>query len=91
LNGEHDQIVFRQTSDDGLTNQIPEGFSFADPIDPRAYPTDGQRRQLEAIAQELSGRGEAASIGDEGLMAVRVVDAVYRSSAEGQPIDIAGS
>jgi len=38
---------------DAVAARIPESFSFADPIEPRDYPTDGQRAQLQAITRML--------------------------------------
>ncbi|MGX8012430.1 Gfo/Idh/MocA family protein [Mesorhizobium sp. ORM8.1] len=88
INGEHDEIVFRQTKSDRAASNIPQSFSFADPIEPRDYPTDGQRAQLQAIVRTLLDP-HAPDIDDiEALMAVRVIDAIYRSSAEGRPVEV---
>ncbi|MBX3567790.1 MAG: Gfo/Idh/MocA family oxidoreductase [Rhizobiaceae bacterium] len=86
INGEHDEIVFRQTSGDRAVTSIPQSFSFADPTEPRAYPTDGQRAQLQAIVTALLGPPAIDDI--DALMAVRVIDAIYRSSAEGRAVEV---
>jgi UDP-N-acetyl-2-amino-2-deoxyglucuronate dehydrogenase len=88
INGEHDEIVFRQTKNDAAASSIPETFSFADPIDPRAYPTDGQRAQLKAIVKILLDPDAPATDDGAALMAVRVIDAIYRSSAEGRSVEV---
>lgn len=88
INGEHDEIVFRQTRGDATASAIPSSFSFADPTDPRDYPTDGQRAQLQAIVASLRDQNAPALDDVDALMAVRVIDAIYRSSAEGRPIGI---
>jgi UDP-N-acetyl-2-amino-2-deoxyglucuronate dehydrogenase len=88
INGEHDQIVFRHTKDDATSAAIPADFSFADPTNPRDYPTDGQRAQLRAIVGTLL-RGTAPESSDEDLlMAARVTDAIYKSSAESRLIEV---
>lgn len=88
INGEHDEIVFRQTKSDPAASTIPNTFSFADPIEPRDYPTDGQRKQLQGIVRTLLD-GDAPAADDlEALMAVRVIDAIYRSSSAGRPVEV---
>lgn len=80
INGEHDQILFRQVAGDVSRNDIPANFSFRDPTDPQDYPTDGQRRQLQAIIDRLlTGTRDESGI-EDALRNVRVVDAIYRSS-----------
>jgi predicted dehydrogenase len=88
LNGEHDQVVFRQTVEGLPAAAIPSGFSFADPTDPRKYPTEGQRRQLQAVVNELFDHHESDSTGENALRSVRVIDAIYRSAREGKPIEV---
>lgn len=89
LNAEHDQIVFRRTVEDATATAIPPDFSFADPTEPRDYPTEGQRRQLQAIVDEIRGVGSLAVSNEPGLWATRVIDAIYHSAREGRSIDIA--
>lgn len=88
LNGEHDQIVFRGVDGETATRQVPADFSFADPIDPRDYPTEGQRRQLQAIVRNLLSRADTTSSIALALRSVRVVDAIYRSAATGDTVTI---
>jgi predicted dehydrogenase len=88
FNGEHDQIVFRQTVDGLPAAAIPSGFSFADLTDPRKYPTEGQRRQLQAVVNELCDHRASDSTGVNALRSVRVIDAIYRSAREGKPIEV---
>ena len=88
INGEHDEIAFRQTKSDAVASAIPETFSFADPIEPRDYPTDGQRAQLQAIVKTLLDPYALATDHSEALMAVRVIDAIYQSSAEGRSVEV---
>lgn len=88
INGEHDEIVFRQVRGDPAPSPIPETFSFADPTDPRDYPTDGQRKQLQAIVAALTDPSAPTTYAGEALMAVRVIDAIYRSSASGKAVEI---
>lgn len=88
INGEHDEIVFRQTKDDKVASRIPASFSFGDPIEPRDYPTDCQRKQLQAIVSSLRDQHRAAAEDVEALMAVRVVAAIYRSSSQGMPVEV---
>jgi predicted dehydrogenase len=89
INGEHDQVVFRSMSDEGTLTEIPVGFSFADPSNPRDYPTDGQRAQLQAIVDVLRKGTLSDSDADDAMMAVKVIDAIYRSAAASRPIRIA--
>lgn len=91
INGEHDQIVFRQTKDETTAGAIPAGFSFADPTDPRDYPTDGQRAQLTAIVDTLLKGATPESCDRDLLMAARVTDAIYRSSEECRLVRISGA
>lgn len=84
FNGEHDQIVFRQTSAQGITHTIPDDFSFADPQDPRDYPTSGQRIQLQHITDALQ-TGNLA-VDERALLSVKVVDAIYASANEQRAI-----
>jgi len=88
INGEHDEVVFRQTVDDPAGTMLPPTFSFADPIEPRDYPTDGQRKQLQAVVHTLLGRYDPAAGDPDPLITVRVIDAIYRSSAEGRPVEL---
>ncbi|CDX35518.1 Oxidoreductase domain protein [Mesorhizobium plurifarium] len=88
INGEHDEIVFRKTRGDATASGIPQSFSFADPTDPRDYPTDGQRAQLQAIVSSLRAQNAPAIDDVDALIAVRVIDAIYRSSAEGRPAEV---
>lgn len=88
INGEHDQIVFRAVAGDPPASGIPAGFSFADPTDPRDYPTEGQRRQLQAIIDRLrTGTADDDAIAD-AIRDVRVVDAIYRSHATATTISL---
>ncbi|WP_338811427.1 Gfo/Idh/MocA family oxidoreductase (plasmid) [Agrobacterium leguminum] len=87
FNGEHDEILFRQTAKDGLTHRIPPAFSFGDLQNPRDYPTHGQRAQLQAIVNDLQ-QGKTPNDGPRGLLSVQVVEAIYRSSAEGRPVSL---
>ncbi|WP_256385419.1 MULTISPECIES: Gfo/Idh/MocA family protein [unclassified Erwinia] len=80
INGEHDQIVYRCCDQEGETHSMPAAFSFADPQDPRDYPTHGQRIQLQHITDALL-RGEI-SCDDRALLSVRVVEGIYRSAAQ---------
>ncbi|WP_144159538.1 Gfo/Idh/MocA family protein [Paraburkholderia sp. BCC1885] len=85
INGEYDQIVFRRSKHDDYRIDAPAGFSFGDTDNPREYPTDGQRLQLEKIVSALLGN--EAPISDKAEMSsVRVVDAIYRSAASGRLI-----
>lgn len=81
INGEYDQILFRQTRDEGVTHAAPQNFTFADTQNPRDYPTQGQRRQLQAITDRLA-QGEV-NIDERALLSVSVVEGIYRS-AEGR-------
>ncbi len=81
LNAEHDQIVFRQVGL-GAPAPIPAEFSFADPTDPRDYPTKGQRSQLQSIVDRMRA-GLPAPPATEALRSVRLVDAIYASAAGG--------
>jgi UDP-N-acetyl-2-amino-2-deoxyglucuronate dehydrogenase len=88
LNGEHDQLIFRRSMHDDQATDVPEHFSFADPTDPRDYPTFGQRVQLERIVAALNDATTAA--GEEDiLLSVRVIDAIYESAKTGLPAKIA--
>jgi predicted dehydrogenase len=87
INGEHDQVVFRKITGEDDLRELPNGFSFADPADPRDYPTGGQRRQLQAIARVLRGNDPGFADNDH-LNVVRLVDAIYRSAAENRPVSL---
>ncbi|HEY0123068.1 MAG TPA: Gfo/Idh/MocA family oxidoreductase [Rhizobium sp.] len=87
INGEHDQVIFRKVVAEDDWRELPKGFSFADPVEPRDYPTGGQRRQLEIIVKVLLGEGEDLE-GPDHLGAVRLVDAIYRSAKEGRPVSV---
>lgn len=91
INGEHDQIVFRRTKDEATAGAIPADFSFADPTDPRDYPTDGQRAQLKAIVGALLEGTAPESCDQDLLMAARVTDAIYKSSEESRLVQISGA
>jgi len=84
FNGEHDQIIFRASQhDDDLIDYHGE-FSFADPVDPRAYPTTGQRIQLQKITDALMTADQAGEVDEpQMLRALQVSDALYRSAAQG--------
>lgn len=82
LNGEHDQILFRQVAGEAASGLPPE-FGFADPVDPRLYPTLGQRRQLQEIVDRMRGGASAPPDEEEALRPVRLVDAIYASAAAG--------
>ena len=86
FNGEHDQLVFRHTAEQGITHDIPADFSFGDPQDPRDYPTRGQRMQLQHITDALmAGK---ISVDERALQSVKVVDAIYASALEQRLIEI---
>lgn len=87
INGEHDEILFRHTAAESQTHTIPSHFSFGDLNDPRAYPTQGQRTQLQSIVNDLRS-GIIPDDGDRALLSVRVVDAIYRSAAEARLVSI---
>ena len=88
LNGEHDQIVFRRSMHDESGTDVPPDFTFADPTDPREYPTFGQRVQLERIVSALND-GTVAAGQEDLLRSVRVIDAIYESAESGRPVKIA--
>lgn len=90
FNAEHDQITLRCTQDDAVRDVtvLPDGFSFRDPVEPRNYPTHAHRRLLEGITADLSGGpAAAASLGDP-MAALRVIEAIYASSAQGRRVAI---
>ena len=86
FNGERDEVVLRASRQDAEVLAPPSDFTFADHVDPRAFPTQRQRRQLQGITDRLAaGRaGEA----DDPLQAVRFLDALYRSAREGCEIPV---
>lgn len=88
INGEHDQVVFRQTMGETSPHNIPKAFSFADPVDPRDYPTEGQRVQLQDIVERLVFDTVSDFSIEDMLMAARATDAIYRSAAENRQIVI---
>jgi UDP-N-acetyl-2-amino-2-deoxyglucuronate dehydrogenase len=89
INGEHDQIVFRASAHDANFIDYHAGFSFLDPIDPRNYPTFGQRAQLQQIVASLNNTGLRSEPDEyELLQALYVSDALYRSAAEGRSVTI---
>jgi predicted dehydrogenase len=83
FNGEHDQIVFRRSRHDEEVIDVPPGFSFGDAVDPKGFPTMGQRRQLQAIAIAIAAEGCDAEQADDPLQTLRCLDALYRSAKEG--------
>lgn len=89
FNGEHDQIVLRASRHDDERIDVPRDFSFTDPIDPREYPTLGQRTQLQEITQALATGAEMPGMDADGLLrALNVSDAIYRSAAERREVAI---
>ncbi|WP_266065096.1 Gfo/Idh/MocA family protein [Brucella intermedia] len=88
LNGEFDQIVFRGLEGERVTQEVPNGFRFGDPIDPRDYPTVGQRKQLQVIVHSLMSEDEADPPIEDALRSVRVVDAIYESSMHARRVPI---
>lgn len=88
FNGEHDQIVIRQTVGDAEVIGENSGFSFRDPIDPREYPTRCHRLQLQQITDSIAAGEAQPHDREEMLWALRVSDAIYRSAAEGAEIHI---
>ncbi|SCB32275.1 Gfo/Idh/MocA family protein [Rhizobium multihospitium] len=87
INGEHDEILFRQTVDEGETHPTPGNFSFGDVQNPREFPTLGQRAQLQAIVNELQSDRLPAD-GPRAMLSVKVVEAIYRSAAEGRRVAV---
>ncbi|MCK4207603.1 Gfo/Idh/MocA family oxidoreductase [Brucella pituitosa] len=86
INGEHDQVVFRQMEAEPGVIELPEDFSFVDPIDPRDYPTLGQRKQLQSIVDSLrSGVADERMQGDP-LATVRLIDAIYQSADQNKRV-----
>lgn len=87
FNGEHDQVVFRRSKHDDEVIDVPTGFSFGDPSEPRDFPTLRQRLQLQYITDGLSGllpaRADANPLG-----AVHLLDAIYRSAREGREVRV---
>lgn len=86
FNGEHDQIVFRCV-EEGTFTELPAGFSFRDPSEPRDYPTSGQRRQLESIVKALL-HGKWANDADGLLATVCLLDALYTSARQDTAVDV---
>lgn len=90
LNAEHDQIIFRRVQGEEATTDVPPGFSFADPTNPRDYPTLRQRAQYQAITDALA-QGETGVAGaDDVLGAVDALDAIYHSARTGEPALLRG-
>ena len=87
FNGEHDQIVFRRSRHDDEVIDMPKGFSFADPVDPRAFPTGRQRNQLQAISDAIAD-GLRLAEEDDPLRAVQLLDAIYKSAREGRAMSV---
>lgn len=83
FNGEHDQIVFRRSKHDAEAIDVPPGFSFADPIDPKAFPTLRQRRQLQAITDAILASDAPP---EDHLPTLFLLDAIYRSAEEGREV-----
>ncbi len=88
INGEHDQVVFRQTSEDDIRQDIPPAFSFADPVDPRDYPTECQRVQLEDVVARLLSLSADNDPPELLLLAARATDAIYLSTTQNRLIAI---
>lgn len=89
FNGEHDQIVFRRSRHDAEVIDVPEGFGFGDPSEPRAFPTLRQRWQLQAITDAIA-TGTVAELADDPMQTVHLLDAIYRSASEGRPVAVPG-
>lgn len=83
FNGEHDQVVFRRSKHDGEAVDMPPGFSFADPVDPKAFPTLRQRRQLQEITDAILS---ADVTPEDHLSTLHLLDAIYRSAEEGREV-----
>lgn len=87
FNGEHDQIVFRKSRHDDEVIDVPDDFSFADPAEPRAFPTVRQRSQLQDISNAIAGHVLAAQ-SENYLQTVNFLDAIYRSAREGREVAV---
>jgi UDP-N-acetyl-2-amino-2-deoxyglucuronate dehydrogenase len=87
INGEHDQVVFRRIEAESRSSELPADFSFSDPVDPRSYPTFGQRKQLQVITDALLENRQEQRACDQ-LSTVRVIDALYRSAANNAVVDL---
>lgn len=87
FNGEHDQIVFRRSRHDDEAVDVPEDFSFADPAEPRAFPTLRQRSQLQDISNAIAGNVGAVQ-NETHLQTVKFLDAIYRSAKEARAVAV---
>jgi predicted dehydrogenase len=56
--------------------------------DPRAISHRGHRTQIENVLEAIRGRAPLLITGEDGRRAVELVEAIYRSSETGQPVEL---
>ncbi len=91
LSGEHVVMKGRNAFEGGILCYGTPGLEVAVPMAELAAAITAREDEVEihgAFARWLGGRGEYPCTGEHGLRDMRVVDAVYRSLADGKKISV---
>jgi len=91
LSGEHVVMKGRDVFEGGILRYRTPGTEAAVPMSELAAAIASREDELEihgAFARWIAGRGEFPCTGEQGLRDMRVVDAVYRSRADQQPVPV---
>ena len=88
MNGEYDHL-YSWHAQSGETPSLDQPFDFGDISDPRLFPTERHRTQLQSITDQIAAGGPPVTDGADLLRALRVTEAIYRSSQLRREVSLA--
>jgi len=88
MNGEYDDLLFWELAGSDEKNDFPPDFMLNDITDPHFYPTLRHRFQLMDIVDAIKTERQPAITGEEGMKAMIIKEAIYKSAELGKEIEI---
>jgi len=88
MNGEYDDLRFWEMAGSDEKNDFPPDFKLNDITDPHFYPTLRHRFQLMDIVDAIKTERQPAITGEEGMKAMIIKEAIYKSAELGKEIDV---
>jgi predicted dehydrogenase len=88
MNGEYDDLLFWELAGSDEKNDFPPDFKLNDITDPHFYPTLRHRFQLMDIVDAIKTGRPPAITGEEGMKAMILKEAIYKSAALGKEVEV---
>ncbi len=88
FNGEYDELYLWEVDGDDEQIDAPEGFQFKDITDPYLFPMCRHGDALQDAIKAVENGTKPMVDGEEGLKALDIKVAIYKSAELGKELDI---